>query len=556
MIRKSIAYFTTLMVLLFSTHLKLWAHDEPAKSSAKPVAYFSSESVSDVYELLLKYEELEPGKVSKLKLFISDAVTNAPVDSAKLDISSPEDSSVQLKAIQKAPGEYEVSGSFPAKKAYSLSISVVAAGGPDLLLLQNIEAGKELINNDTHEEHEDHWYSSNWFFGLTGLISGLVIMFFVMNTRARKIAVAALVIFCLLPAAIYNPVNAHPEGGDEKKSGGVSNTFLVEKETQFLFQIQTAKVEQQDFNRSKEVFATIVPAPQGLAVVQAPQTGRIISLNINVGQRVNKGQVVATIEQSIDAGTQINIISQKNSIESEFEAAKSQYERLQSIADIAAKKDVTEAKARYESALRNKQLFDANAGKTAGGNKLVTLVAPISGVVGTFNYSIGSVVGAGQTLCEITNLEKVYAEAQVFANDASALNPNMKFTAAPNNFDSVVYNLKLISAAQNVNSGNQSQRVLFEVLNANGQLKIGENIRLHIYANDTARKTVIPSNAVIDVTGKPAVFVKDKAEQFTVIFVQPGDIDRQSLVIAKGIEEGEHIVTSNVYQMKMIYQNQ
>ena len=331
---------------------------------------------------------------------------------------------------------------------------------------------------------------------------------------------------------------------------------MVEKETQFLFKILTEKTEKQNFAASKETFATVVPAPQGMAVVQSPQTGKIVSLTVNVGQHINKGQAVATIEQSIDAGTQINIISQKNSIESEYEAAKAQYNRLKSIEDIAAKKDITEAKARYESALKNKQLFDANTGKNTGSNKLVTLFAPISGIVGTFNYSIGSVISAGQTVFQITNLEKVYAEAQVFTNDVAILKQANRFTAASSQNDTTQYNLKLISAAQDVNAGNQSQRVLFEVLNTNGQLKIGENIRIRMYTNDIVQQVVVPSNAIIDVNGKPAVFIKDKAEQFTVSFVQPGDNNGRATVILKGIEEGEHVVTNNVYQMKMIYQNQ
>ena len=557
MIQKSIKFLLPVTMLFFIVTIKSFAHDEPAKASAvKTVSYFSSETTSDVYELLLKYGPIEPGKPSSLKLFISDAITNAPVDSAKLNVTSPEDSSLVFKIIQTAQGQYEITGVFPQKKEYSLTVSLNAANGPDLLLLPDVDVGKELPQ-DKHEETAaiTHWYNSNWFFGFIGLFAGLLLMFFVMKKRRSKITTAIVIFLCILPAATYNPALAHDEPATSK-SGAVSTTFLTEKETQFLFKILTAKVEKQNFTASKETFATVVPAPSGMAVIQSPQTGRIVSLNVNVGQHINKGQAVATIEQSIDAGTQINIISQKNSIESEYEAAKAQYERLKSIEDIAAKKDVTEAKARYESALKNKQLFDANAGKNTGSNKLVTLVAPISGVVGTFNYSIGSVVSAGQTVFQITNLEKVYAEAQVFTNDVAILKQAMRFTASSSQNDTIQYNLKLISAAQDVNTNNQSQRVLFEILNTKGQLKIGENIRIRMYTNDIVKEVVVPSTAIIDVNGKPAVFVKDKAEQFTVSFVQAGDNNGKATVILKGIEEGEHVVTNNVYQMKMIYQNQ
>ncbi|MEJ7675609.1 MAG: biotin/lipoyl-binding protein [Chitinophagaceae bacterium] len=48
-----------------------------------------------------------------------------------------------------------------------------------------------------------------------------------------------------------------------------------------------------------------------MAVIQTPQTGKIVSIRATVGQRVSAGQVLAVIEQQVDAGTQISIISQK-----------------------------------------------------------------------------------------------------------------------------------------------------------------------------------------------------------------------------------------------------
>ncbi|WP_218277585.1 hypothetical protein, partial [Pseudomonas sp. FW306-02-F04-BA] len=81
-----------------------------------------------------------------------------------------------------------------------------------------------------------------------------------------------------------------------------------------------------------------------------------------------------------------------NSVNAEYEAAKAQYERLLAIEDIAAKKDITEANARYESAKKNKALFDANTGRNTSSTKAITLTSPVSGIVGTFNYAIGAVV--------------------------------------------------------------------------------------------------------------------------------------------------------------------
>lgn len=533
-------------------------HGDAKKASVSPASYFSSEAASEIYEVLLKYSPIVPGKETSLRLYLSEYNNNKPIDSAKLEITVAGNPNIKIALVRIDKGVFELKTTFPEKKAYNLVININSYAGIDLIQLNNIEAGKELAAKATTESSpHPHWYSSNWFFGLIGLLIGLLVMFFVNKSRSRKMIAVAIILFCLLPTATYNPVSAH-DGHDEAgaaKAGGSSTTFIVEKETQFLFNIQTQKIGTGDFNETSVLLGTVTAAPQGRAVIQSPQAGKIVSLRVAPGQRVGKGQVVAVIEQQVDAGTQISILSQSNSVNAEYEAAKAQYERLLGIADIAAKKDITEAKARYESAKKNKALFDANTGKNTGNTKAITLTSPVSGVVGTFNYAIGAVVNSGETLFEITNLDQVFVEAQVFTTDAEKLKSATGFTTISNT-DTLMYKLKMISTAQSVNTGNQSQKVVFELINPNGQFKIGENVNVRMTGNNVIRQVVIPNEAITDVNGKSAIFIKDKAEQFSISFVVKGQSNDKFTVITKGTEDGERVVTANVYQMKMMYLNQ
>lgn len=533
-------------------------HGETKKTTLSPLSYFSSEAASEIYEVLLKYGSIEPGKETTLRLYLSEYLTNKPIDSAKLVATVAGNSNVKITVVRVDKGVFELKAMFPEKKAYNLIININSYAGIDLIQLNNIEVGKELSATATTESGpHSHWYSSNWFFGVMGLMIGLVVMIFVNKSRSKKVVAGVIILFCLLPTATYNPISAH--GGDDHgavKSGtAASTTFIVEKETQFLFNIQTSKNGKSDFNETAVLLGTVIAAPQGRAVVQSPQTGKIISLRVAPGQRVQKGQVVAVIEQQIDAGTQINLLSQSNSVNAEYEAAKAQYERLQGIEDIAAKKDITEAKARYESARKNKALFDNNTGKNTSSSKAITLTSPVTGVVGIFNYAIGAVVNSGETILEITNLDYVLVEAQVFTRDVEKLKTATGFTTISNT-DTLVYKLKMISSAQSVNSGNQSQKLVFEIINSKGQFKIGENINVRMIGNNVIRQVVIPNEAITDVNGKPAIFIKDKAEQFSISFLVKGQNNDQFTVITKGTEEGERVVTTNVYQMKMMYLNQ
>ena len=190
-----------------------------------------------------------------------------------------------------------------------------------------------------------------------------------------------------------------------------------------------------------------------------------------------------------------------------------------------------------------------------GNTKMISLTAPISGVVGTFNYAIGAVVTTGQTLFEITNLNRVFVEAQVFDSDLPGAAQGNRF-AVFSNTDTATYPLRMVSTAQEVNAENQSQKMVFEIINPNGKFRIGENVRILKYSSNRIAELVIPTAAITDVNGKPAVFIKDKAEQYSISFIQKGESNAMHTVIIKGVETGERLVTENIYQMKMIYLNQ
>ncbi|HLF47012.1 MAG TPA: efflux RND transporter periplasmic adaptor subunit [Chitinophagaceae bacterium] len=531
-------------------------HGEAAKPAAAAMAYFTSETFSDKYEALVKYSHTDPGKEASLKLFISQFNTNQALDPVQLNVTVAGHPAIKLEMTRLEKGIYLLKGIFPDTAHYNLIVNVDGPQGADLLQLNDVDPGR-VLPIETEATAHSHWYQSNWFYGFLGLLFGIIFMYIIMKKRNHRITAVIILFYCLLPLkGMYN-ASAH-EGHDEPggKSGAVSSAFLIEKETQFLFNIHTQKLEPADYNTSTVFFGTVTAAPDGKAVIQSPQTGKIVSLKVKPGQPVSRGQVVAVIEQQVDAGTQINILSQKNSIDAEYNAAKAQYERLKKIEDIAAKKDITEAKARYESAADNKRLFEANTTNSSGSSRFISLTSPVSGITGSFNYAIGAVVNAGETLFGITNLDRVYIETQVFVNDVPNLKSVKKFTASVSESDSMQYDLKLVSVPQSVNPGNQSQLVVFEVINPKGQFKIGANVQVRSYSGDIVRQLILPNEAITEVNGRPVVFIKDKAEQYSISFILKGENNNQYSIISRGAEEGERVVVNNVYQMKMIYLNQ
>lgn len=528
--------------------------------------HFTVYGQSDRYELTLYYPELHAGQKARLTLFIADFKNNRPIDKAELKISAAENAEIVFEATPLSPGVYELSATFPEDKSYTLNVQINHSNGADLIGVAGIEIGKKLMASETASTPSPApWGQWLWFLG--GLLLGGLAVWFVSRRRNRVLTALLLLASAWFSAPNFNPAFAHGDEEHGPKSGGsgYGKSVYAPKETQFLFEILTQPIAVGDYNSATTMFGTIIPASGGLGAVVAPQNGRITRVNVNVGQTVRAGQVLAVLQQSIGTPDQVGIAANNAGLAVQIEtararvaAAKREMDRLQKIADIAAAKEVQAAEAAYNQASIELQTLESRAvgANSAANSRAVSLVAPISGVVGAFTLTPGAEVSAGQTLLIVTNLNKVYVEAQVYATDLSVVQVGNKFLTISNTDERKSATVRLISPAQTMTPGNQSQRVLFEMDNPKGEFKIGEFVTVKALDQQTSRQIAVPNSALTEINGKTAVFLKHAPEEFELAYVQTGEDDGTRTLILKGIEESEKVVVNGAYEVKMMYLNQ
>jgi cobalt-zinc-cadmium efflux system membrane fusion protein len=536
--------------------------EETAKT--EEVKLQKSEAVSGKYEAVLKYEHLHAGEAEKMTLYLADPTTNRAIAGASLKLTTSLDSKAKFDIIPKESGVYEVYATFSRDRTFTLTLAINGTNGNDMLLLKGIRVGHD-EGAHVHDE-ADGWQVAlgNWqtwgIFG-GGLLVGLGVMFLVMKSRNRTLFVTLILGFCLLPLANYQPVSAqhdHDHEGENthQANATLTDAFEVPKETQFLFEVLTQPVSAGGFVPTTQLNGTVIPSSTGLAVVQPPQPGRIISLNVRVGQKVTKGQTLAIIEQTLDATALIGLQVERNTLEAELSVAQREYDRLKKIEDIAAKREVSEAAARLQKAQENLKVFNDIAQGGKGTHRRFPLVAPISGLVSPFSVAIGSTVGTGDTVFQLTNLAKVYVEVQLFERDAESLlsATGYEVICQREAGQHRTTRVRLLSAAQSVNA-NQSQKALFEVENPDGDFKIGEFVSIRIQGKTNGNTLSLPNSALSQVNGKPCVFVKESPENYRIQYVATGPNNGDFTTILKGINNGDKVVVASAYQLKMIFIN-
>lgn len=521
--------------------------------------YFSSENSSEKYEVLVKYGTLKEGSEAHLKLFLSHVLTNEPISGAAIKVSNPDKAGQDFKVSELEAGIYEIHTVFAEKKTYKLNVFINASAGADLIQLGGIETGKELPHTDISEK-EPSASAMNIVFIIAALLGGVMIGLFI---KRKTVAGRTGISILLLGVMLFSPLNqtallAHGDddhGAKKNSNAGASMHIEIAKETQFLFAVKTARTEMNNFSPSVNLFGTVMPTSYGRAVLQSPQTGVIRSLKVTVGQNVKKGELLASLEQSIDAGTRIDWLTRQGELNAELKAAKKEYDRLKGVEDIAAKKEIDEAERRLTTARENLNEFQKLGSTGSGNSKITLLYAPISGKVDNFNLSIGSTVNAGQEILTITDINTVYVEAQVFDKDAERVKSGKEYLVECSD-DHSTRKVKPITITPSINVSNQSQRVLFEMENTDGDFKIGEFVNIRVFNEQASRSLVLPNSAITEINGKPAVFIKDAAEQYRLVYVSTGENNGMFTTVLKGLEENETVVVSATYQLKMMYLNQ
>ncbi len=555
------------LVFIFAlTSRFVFAHgDEIHTDPGVATDHFTVYGQSEKYELTLYYPELIAGQEAHMTLFIADFKDNRPIDKAELTITSAgagQNTQIPFEVQPLSPGVYELHGVFPANHTYTLNVQLSHPNGPDLIGLAGVEVGKKLAASIDAAALPPA-PAGQWLWFATGILLGGLATWFLTRRRNRALTALFLLGSAWFSSPNWNPVFAHgEEHGPQKSNSGFGQSVFAPKETQFLFEILTMPIVIGDYQSATTMFGVIVPASSGLGAVVTPQSGRITRVAVAVGQTVRAGQTVAVLQQNVSTPDQVGIAAGNSALALQIETArvrvaamKKEFDRLKKIEDIAAGRDLQAAEANYNQALTELQILENRAAtdNTSANNRMVTLVAPISGVIAAFTLAPGTEVIAGQTLLTVTNLSKVYVEAQVYDRDLNVVQAGNKFLVTCSTDDHKSAEVRLISQAQEMNPDNQSQRVFFEMDNPKGEFKIGEFVTIKALNQQNIRQISVPNTALTEINGKTAVFLKHGPEAFELAYVQTGEDDGNRTLIQGGITEGAKVVVNGTYEVKMMY---
>mgnify|MGYP003644365805 FL=1 len=268
--------------------------------------------------------------------------------------------------------------------------------------------------------------------------------------------------------------------------------------------------------------------------------GKIASVRFEEGDRVKRGAVLASLDNS-------TVASDLSVARAERDRAEAEYGRIEKLF-----KDGWVTKARLEQAEAAMRVARARIQSTEFASRTADIRSPGNGIILTRNIDAGQIVAAGTTALVLGEIDKGFV-LRVPMTDADAARIRVGMPAKV--LVSSISDLP-IDAVVSEKDGRADERTgTFEVsflLPGNDRLRSGQLGKVEIEVSRGSSATfVIPANAIFGIrTGEGLVFVVDDKNRVKQRNVDIGKLTDKNLEILGGLKEGEIIVTRGVEKLR------
>lgn len=293
--------------------------------------------------------------------------------------------------------------------------------------------------------------------------------------------------------------------------------------------------------------------------VGSPVMGRVVELSMGVGQDVKRGQELAALHSTALSDAQLAFLrglSRKQIDERAVERAKTLLEAgvIGSVEMHRRQAEFSQSTAEFDAARDQLSLLGMSPDaisrleQTRQIDSLSRVVAGITGTVLDRKVTLGQVVQASESLCDIADLSQVWVVADVPEQNAGKLSVGqpvqVRVSALPDRV--LVGPLTFVSAT--ANPVTHTVQVRLEVPNTDRTLKPAMLATLQ-FDNHLEKRMVIPLAAVVREENSEHVFVQKDTNTFTLRKVTLGHEARDNRVAIEGLREGEKVVTDGAFHL-------
>lgn len=331
---------------------------------------------------------------------------------------------------------------------------------------------------------------------------------------------------------------------DNKKKEETATAFVLSDV--MLSTTQTAPAKTVPLKNELSFYGKITADNNKLIEIYPIVGGNVMNVNVELGDYVTKGQVLASIRSTEVASFEKDLIDAKNDVLVAKNSVKVAQELFEG--KLYSERDVLEAKSQLEKAEsqlhRIKEVYSIyNIKKGAFYNVL----APISGFIIQKNINQGMLLRSDRTdnIFDIAQINEVWAIANVNETDINQVKLGEEASVTTLSYNDKVFKGKVDKIFNIIDPETKAMKVQIKLNNPDYLLKPEMRANIKLSYNEDKNMIAIPSTAIIFDKNKNFVMVfKDRNNIETrqvEVFRQVGDIS----YISAGLKVDEKVMTTN-----------
>jgi RND family efflux transporter MFP subunit len=271
--------------------------------------------------------------------------------------------------------------------------------------------------------------------------------------------------------------------------------------------------------------------------------GKIVERCINVGQRVQKGQVLMRLD-SVDL--KLSFAAQQ----ADVEAARARY--TQEKADEArfaglvksgavSRQEYDHARAALDSAKARLEAAEAQARVSNNSSEYAELFADADGVIVRTLSEPGQVVAAGQTVIQLAH----DGPREALINLPEGVRPELGTTASARLYgQDQMYQARLRQLSDAADPASRTFEARYVLEGEAASTPLGSTVTIALVTKQPPgnQSVLVPVGAVYDRGSGPGVWIVDDKSEVNFRFVQIASIGQEEVLVSLGVQPGEKVV--------------
>jgi cobalt-zinc-cadmium efflux system membrane fusion protein len=389
---------------------------------------------------------------------------------------------------------------------------------------------------------------------------------------------SALLFLTLLAACSPKPDTAKPEPAKAAEAKAEPGEVRLSAALQQTAGLQLAAVESRNIPLTIRANGRLVADEEKTHKAGALVDGRVIKVFVNVGDRVQKGQVLARIHSHDIHESRSTFLKAKLELarlQTQHAFAQRNRDRIARLRALKAasqeqldhaENEVNNAaatiqtvKLEIERARQHLEEFLEVSAEDPAGHKpgefdhdddTAPVKAPAAGIIISRSITAGSVVKPGDDLFVISDLSSLWMLAAIPEETLGRIRTGMAAQVFVRAFDDRPFQGILTRIGDQLDPATRTIQARIVLANPRGDLKPEMYATAELAAGGTGEALYVPQEALQEMNGHAIVFVASAPDKFHARPVETGARAGGSIAILSGLSAGDKVVSRGAFLLK------